>query len=187
MSKTLVFWTILLTPVWNNRSSVRLLEGRSADIKKMGYFKICTEISLYWTTEQHNWIRSGTQGVLLDSLEESLETSRSKDNSKKNKEFEFRTKTALAISNTLKTFQIFSWNVSWKVSKTLQLRNLCTDLCLLYRSNFYIATRGPTQLLHWFLRGGFRSPPPSHPGNLDPLRNRVKHKILLFLTKFQPF
>ena len=34
----------------------------------------------------------------------------------------------------------------------------------LYRSKFYIATRGPTQLLHWFPRGGGASeasPPPT--------------------------
>ena len=36
----------------------------------------------------------------------------------------------------------------------------CKWAQFLDRSNFYIATWGLTQLLHWFLRGGWFSPPP---------------------------
>ena len=51
----------------------------------------------------------------------------------------------------------------------------CKWAQFLVRSNFYIATWGLTQLLHWFLRGGWFSPPPSNPQNLDPLPGRFKN------------
>ena len=50
----------------------------------------------------------------------------------------------------------------------------CKWAQFLDRSNFYIATWGLTQLLHWFLRGDWFSPPPSNPQNLYPLPGRVK-------------
>ena len=49
----------------------------------------------------------------------------------------------------------------------------CKWAQFLFRSNFYIATWGLTQLLHWFLRGGADLAPPSNPRNLYPLPGRV--------------
>ena len=60
----------------------------------------------------------------------------------------------------------------------------CKWAQILDRSNFYIATMGPTHLLHWFLSWGWFSPPPSDPQNLDPLTGRVNKLSILCWETF---
>ena len=75
-----------------------------------------------------------------------------------------------------------TWNLNftrfWNLEILLNFRDRSPKFCMwslnLYLSNMSIATWGLSQLHHWFLRGGFRSPPPSDPQNLYPLRGRVK-------------
>ena len=59
----------------------------------------------------------------------------------------------------------------------------CKWAQFLDRSNFYIATWVLTQLLHWFLRGGWFSPPPLRSTESDPLPGRVKESYRLKLSQ----
>ena len=105
------------------------------------------------------------------------------------------------LSWKLSKLWYFSWrnlrrkSLSSKIFKSQNLgqflrfgSNFCKWAQFFDRSNFYIATWGLTQLLHWFLRGGWFSLPPSNPKNLDPLPGRVKAKgpnlVLLWNQKF---
>ena len=63
----------------------------------------------------------------------------------------------------------------------------CNWAQFLYRSNFCIATWGLTQLLNWFLRGGWFYPLPSDPQNLDPLTCRFKTENISLSLKAIPF
>ena len=82
------------------------------------------------------------------------------------------------------TFRVASWGKNLYQARFSNLKIsvsfwdlgpiFCKWAQFLVRSNFYIATWGLTQLLHWFLRGGWFSPPPSNPRNLYPLPGRVK-------------
>ena len=75
-----------------------------------------------------------------------------------------------------------TWNINfnkfWNLEISVNFRDRSPNFCMwslnLYLNNMSIATWGLSPLHHWFLRGGFRSPPPSDPENLYPLRGRVK-------------
>ena len=68
------------------------------------------------------------------------------------------------------TFCVATWGENLYQTRFLNLKIsvsfwdlgpiFCKWAQFLVRSNFYIATWGLTQLLHWFLRGGWFSPPP---------------------------
>ena len=61
-----------------------------------------------------------------------------------------------------------TWNLNftifWNLKISLNFRDRSPKFCMwslnLYLSNMSIATWGLSQLHNWFLRGGFRSPPP---------------------------
>ena len=69
----------------------------------------------------------------------------------------------------------------------------CKWAQFLVRSNFYIATWGLTQLLHWFLRGGadLAPPPPIHgictPSQVGLRKVKVTNKTWLNLIFLQSF
>ena len=85
------------------------------------------------------------------------------------------------------SWQFLYTKVTWNhpILKFWNFRDWSPNFCMwfpnLYRNNMSIATWGLRPLHHWFLRGGFGSPPPSDPQNPYPLRGRVNEYLRLTL------